>query len=83
MAVEPRRRFAYRWHPFGGESDEPTTLVEFTLDDTADGVMLRITESGFAAIPAPRRTTAFEANSEGWSAQVELVQKYLALETRV
>jgi uncharacterized protein YndB with AHSA1/START domain len=83
VAVEPRRRFAYRWHPFGGEAGEPTTLVEFTLDETRDGVMLRITESGFDAIPAPRGTTAFEANSEGWSAQVKLVQKYLALETRV
>jgi uncharacterized protein YndB with AHSA1/START domain len=85
VAVEPRRRFAYRWHPFGGadHAGEPTTLVEFTLDETPDGVMLRITESGFDAIPAPRSTTAFEANSEGWSAQVRLVQKYLALETRV
>ena len=85
VAIEPRRRFAYRWHPFGGDAhaDEPTTLVEFTLDETPDGVMLRITESGFDAIPAHRRIAAFEANSEGWSAQVELVQKYLALETRL
>jgi uncharacterized protein YndB with AHSA1/START domain len=83
VAVEPRRRFAYRWHPFGGDdhADEPRTLVEFTLEETPDGVMLRITESGFDAIPAHRRTAAFEANNEGWSKQVELVQKYLALET--
>ena len=87
VAIEPRRRFAYRWHPFAVESadsaDEPTTLVEFTLDETPDGVLLRITESGFDAIPAHRRTVAFEANTEGWSAQVQLVQKYLALGTRV
>lgn len=84
VAVEPRHRFAYRWHPFGVESaGEPTTLVEFTLDETPDGVLLRITESGFDAIPAERRSAAFEANDAGWSAQVELVQKYLALETRV
>src|ERR1700733_15660715 len=36
------RRFAYRWHPFavdGGVDygNEPTTLVEFTLSETADG----------------------------------------------
>jgi uncharacterized protein YndB with AHSA1/START domain len=88
VAVEPRRRFAYRWHPFGVESgadytDEPTTLVEFTLDVTPEGVLLRITESGFDAIPAHRRAAAYEANSEGWAAQVGLVQKYLALESRV
>jgi uncharacterized protein YndB with AHSA1/START domain len=88
VAVEPPRRLAYRWHPFAVESgadysEEPTTLVEFTLDETPDGVLLRITESGFDAIPADRRAAAFEANSRGWSAQVVLVQKYLALETRV
>ena len=59
------------------------TLVEFTLEDTADGVLLRIVESGFDAIPAERRASAFEANSEGWAAQTELVRKYLALNEKV
>ena len=88
VAVEPQRRLAFRWHPFGVEedsdhSDEPTTLVEFTLEDTSDGVLLRIVESGFDAIPAKRRQSAFESNSEGWSAQTELVRKYLALSEKV
>jgi uncharacterized protein YndB with AHSA1/START domain len=88
VAVEPQRRFAYRWHPFAVEpgvdySDEPTTLVEFTLDETTDGVWLTIVESGFGAIPAERRAAAIEANSGGWTAQVDLVQKYLALGERV
>lgn len=87
VAVEPRRRLAFRWHPFAVESgvdytDEPTTLVEFTLDETPDGVELRITESGFDAIPADRRRAAFEANSQGWAAQVELVRKYVESKTR-
>jgi uncharacterized protein YndB with AHSA1/START domain len=88
VAVEPQRRLAFRWHPFGVEdgadyADEPTTLVEFTLEDTADGVLLRIVESGFDAIPAERRQSALEGNSEGWSAQTELVRKYLALSEKV
>ena len=88
VAVEPKRRLAFRWHPYGVESgvdysQEPTTLVEFTLDETADGVRLRIVESGFANIPAERRASAFEANSEGWAAQTELVRKYLALSEKV
>ncbi len=88
VAVEPQRRLAFRWHPFGVEddsdnSDEPTTLVEFTLEDRSDGVLLRIVESGFDAIPAERRQSAFESNSEGWSAQTELVRKYLALSEKV
>lgn len=88
VTVEPQRRLAFRWHPYGVEegldlSDEPTTLVEFTLRDTADGVLLRIVESGFDAIPEQRRRSAFEANSEGWAAQTQLVSKYLALSEKV
>ena len=82
--VNEPRRLAFRWHPYGGDPDfdysqKPTTLVEFTLSETPDGVLLRIVESGFDALPADRRATAFEANSGGWAIQVELVQKYLAL----
>ncbi|MDT5244630.1 MAG: hypothetical protein QOD36_2006 [Mycobacterium sp.] len=88
VAVEPKRRLAFRWHPFGVEegvdySQEPTTLVEFTLAETTDGVLLRIVESGFDKIPAERRASAFEANSEGWAKQTELVSKYLALSEKM
>jgi hypothetical protein len=88
VVLRAPRRFAYRWHPFavdGGVDygNEPTTLVEFTLSETADGVLLRIVESGFDAIPQSRRADAFEANSEGWAKQIELVRKYLSLGQRV
>jgi uncharacterized protein YndB with AHSA1/START domain len=88
VAIEPPRRLAFRWHPFGVESgvdysQEPTTLVEFTLTETDEGVLLRIVESGFDKIPAERRASAFEANSEGWAKQTELVRKYLALSEKV
>ena len=82
VAVEPKRRFAYRWHPFAVDPDtdydrEPTTLVEFTLSEIPDGVLLTITESGFDAIPEARRSASFEANAEGWAAQTDLVRRYL------
>jgi uncharacterized protein YndB with AHSA1/START domain len=88
VAIEPQRRLAFRWHPYAVESgadyaQEPTTLVEFTLAETDDGVLLRIVESGFDQIPADRRVAAFEGNSEGWAAQTELVRKYLALSEKV
>ncbi len=88
VAVEPQRRLAFRWHPYGVEdgvdlSREPTTLVEFTLEEAPDGVLLRIVESGFDAIPVERRASAFEANSEGWAAQTRLVSKYLAMREKV
>lgn len=87
VAIEPKRRFAYRWHPFAidGEVDyesEPTTLVEFTLAETADGVLLTIVEPGFDAIPASRRSASFEANSQGWAIQTDMVRRYLE-DTRV
>lgn len=82
VALEPRRRFAYRWHPFAVDPDvdydhEPTTLVEFTLSEQPDGVLLTITESGFEAIPETRRGGAFEANGEGWAIQTTLVRRYI------
>lgn len=88
VAVEPQRRFAFRWHPFAIDpgvdySKEPTTLVEFVLTEASDGVWLQIVESGFDAIPAKRRAQAFQANSEGWAHQVELIQKHLGLGERV
>ncbi|OBJ55592.1 SRPBCC family protein [Mycobacterium sp. 1423905.2] len=82
VAVEPKRRFAYRWHPFAVEPDvdydrEPTTLVEFTLAEVADGLLLTIVESGFDAIPQARRRGSFEANSEGWAMQTDLVRRFV------
>ncbi|OFB36274.1 vanillate O-demethylase oxidoreductase VanB [Mycolicibacterium sp. (ex Dasyatis americana)] len=83
VAVEAPHRLAFRWHPYAvepgsREAAAPTTLVEFTLAEAEGGVLLRIVESGFDAIPAARRKSAFEANSEGWAHQVELVRQYLA-----
>jgi len=88
VAIEPQRRLAFRWHPYPAEpgadgSQEPTTLVEFTLAETDGGVLLRIVESGFDKIPAEHRASAFEGNSEGWAKQTELVRKYLALSEKV
>lgn len=87
VAIEPQRRLAYRWHPYpaeaGADEEVPTTLVEFTLAETDDGVLLRIVESGFDKIPAERRAAAFEGNSQGWAKQTELVRKYLALSEKV
>lgn len=81
--VEPERLFSFRWHPHAIErgsdySQEPTTLVTFTLEETAEGVMLTVTESGFDRIPLARRAKAFEANDQGWGIVVKLIEKYLA-----
>lgn len=81
--IEPERIFAFRWHPYAVEpgvdySGEPTTLIVFTLEETLDGVLLTVTESGFDRIPLERRAKAFTANEQGWTMVVTLVEKYVA-----
>lgn len=80
--VEPMRHLSFRWHPFAIDRDkdyssEPTTLVSFDLEETRDGTLLTIRESGFDRIPLERRATAFAANEGGWAAQAKLVERYL------
>jgi uncharacterized protein YndB with AHSA1/START domain len=73
----PERRFAWRWHPHALDpavdySAEPRTLVTFTLEDAPEGgTLLRVAESGFDALPAARRATAFLGNSNGWRGQLQ------------
>jgi uncharacterized protein YndB with AHSA1/START domain len=81
--VEPERLFSFRWHPYGVEKGvdyaaEPMTLIVFTLEEAADGILLTVTESGFESIPLERRARAFEANDRGWTMQVRNIEKYLA-----
>jgi len=81
--VEPERLLSLRWHPYAIDrevdySAEPTTLIVFALEESADGVMVTVTESGFESIPLARRAEAFKANEQGWTIQVTLLEKHLA-----
>jgi uncharacterized protein YndB with AHSA1/START domain len=81
--IEPMHHFSFRWHPFAVDpdrdyADEPTTLVTFALKETADGIRLTITESGFDHVPPDRRARAFDANQGGWTHQLKLIEKYIA-----
>ena len=72
--IEPERYFSYRWHPYPMDpaidyKAEPTTLVEFTLEETAGGTAVTIIESGFDRLPASRRAEAFRMNESGWTGQ--------------
>jgi hypothetical protein len=81
--VEAERYFAYRWHPYAIDPDldyskEPTTLVEFRLEDTDGGTALTIVESGFDQIPVERRETAFRMNDQGWTEQARNIERHVA-----
>jgi uncharacterized protein YndB with AHSA1/START domain len=82
--MEPERLFSFRWHPNAVEhgvdySAEPTTLIVFILEETAEGVLLTVTESGFDRIPLARRAKAFSANEGGWNIMVKVIGEYLML----
>jgi uncharacterized protein YndB with AHSA1/START domain len=82
QAMEPERRFSFTWHPYAVDSkadysQEPSTLVEFTLEQIPTGTRLRIVESGFDRLPAHRRDEAFRMNEGGWSAQAENIARHV------
>lgn len=80
--IEPQRLFSFTWHPYAIDqskdySDETPTLVEFRLDETADGTLLTLTESGFDKVPAHRREEAFRMNDGGWAEQMRNIAAYV------
>src|SRR5215467_843291 len=81
--IEPERLFSFTWHPYAIDPDkdysrEAPTLVEFLLEETASGTLLRVTESGFERIPADRRAEAFRMNDGGWATQMKNIEKHVA-----
>jgi uncharacterized protein YndB with AHSA1/START domain len=80
--MEPERLFSFTWHPYAvdpkmGYSKEPPTLVEFRLEKTPAGTLLKVSESGFDALPAHRRDEAFRMNSNGWGIQMQNIETYV------
>jgi uncharacterized protein YndB with AHSA1/START domain len=80
--MEPERLFSFSWHPYAIDpnedySAEPPTLVEFTLEKTATGTLLRIVESGFDKLPRSRRDEAFRMNDKGWGIQLENIAQHV------
>lgn len=80
--IEPEKLFSFTWHPYGIDpkvdySKETPTLVEFRLEKTASGTLLLLTESGFDKVPRHRREEAYRKNEEGWTQQMENIERYL------
>jgi uncharacterized protein YndB with AHSA1/START domain len=86
VKMQPHDYFAYRWVPgnnkFNGDIlDAPTTLVEFKITESDDGVStVVLTESGFAKLPAEIAETSFSKNSGGWSYMLDRFEKKFAEE---
>jgi uncharacterized protein YndB with AHSA1/START domain len=81
--IDPPNRFAYRWIP-SDESDQaipfdevPSTLVEFSLEDSPEGTRVTVIESGFSGLPANVREQIVRGNSEGWIMKTTALLDYL------
>jgi len=81
--MEPEHLFSFTWHPYSVDpaidySVEPSTLVEFRLQPTANGTLLVLTETGFDKIPGHRREEAFLRNDGGWTQQMKNIESHVA-----
>ena len=80
--IKPQSYFSYAWTPFPMDrtfdySKEEPTLVEFFLEETKSGTLLKVKESGFNKITASRRAEAFRMHTGGWEAQLKNIEKFL------
>jgi len=80
--MDAEELFSFRWHPQAVDpeidySSEPTTLVEFRLEETNEGTLLTVVESGFDQIPAEQRDESFRRNSGGWAEQVQNIRRHV------
>jgi uncharacterized protein YndB with AHSA1/START domain len=62
--IEPERLFSFTWHPYG-------------IEETKNGTLLVLTESGFDKIPSDRRAEAFRMNDGGWKQQMKNIEDYV------
>lgn len=81
--MDHERLFSFRWHDFDETigvdiSKQPTTLVEFRLEPITGGTRLTITESGFEAIPDPRRLEVLRGNTKGWNIQADNIAAHVS-----
>lgn len=80
--MTPQKYFSYAWNPFPVDptidySKEKTTLVEFFLEESNGGTLLKVKETGFSHITASRRAEAFKMHTGGWEAQLTNIEKFL------
>lgn len=81
VEVTPPRRLAWQWHPGVPDSSvdyarEPCTTVTFTLEPSAGGTRLSVSETGFDEISLERRAKVFGDNSHGWAEVVQWLQRH-------
>ncbi|MGQ0734000.1 MAG: SRPBCC family protein [Acidobacteriota bacterium] len=74
-------RVVWEWHPGAVDpaidySKEPCTTVTFTLEPSAGGTRLTVSETGFDRIPLARRAKAHHDNTGGWTEVVVWLKQH-------
>lgn len=79
-AVEPPRRFAYRWVLPAGEEPRAgnSMLVEFTLAEEGESTRLQVVESGLERMPwsDSEKQAYADDHATGWSTHLESLRQY-------
>jgi uncharacterized protein YndB with AHSA1/START domain len=82
--IEPIQRFAFRWpsyaigHPEITFATVPSTLVDITLEEHAEGTLLTLVESGFASQPqSVPAEELYRGNQDGWQECLNGLHVYL------
>lgn len=75
VAAEAPNYVSFRWVPGipeDGAEPGPTTMVEFWVREQEGGTVVRVVESGFAALP--NAEDAIRSNTEGWAFQMDVLK---------
>ncbi len=80
--VQPEERYVFSWRPFQteeGADDVPdlTTRVEFLLEDHPEGTLLKLRETGFAALPEALAARSLHLNESGWDTELQHLRSYV------
>ena len=80
--VQPEDRYVFTWRSFQedeGAEDVPelTTQVEFLLEDHPDGTLLKLSETGFAALLDALAARSRHANESGWDEELQHLRTYV------
>ena len=70
VKATPFDYFAMRWYtgkePVADVLAAPNTLIEFRIEELAEGTKVTVKESGFASLPAEIAEKNFNDNTGGW-----------------
>ena len=76
VELRPMSYAAFRWSstfPGNDLTDGRTTLIEFTVTPSDDGVTVSVVESGFAKLDAPDdlKSQSINSNTDGWRQELD------------